>query len=174
MNLKRTLSVILFTASLPFIASGALAADDGPKIAVLHWQGALLATKGVQDKFQNLKSEFSTEESEVKRAAQEVEKLQKRLKQDGAVMSDKEKVKLAKKLEENLNDYKYLGGKLQKQVNERQQEILMTMRPDLERAVKEIIETGGYDLVVDGQAVLFVNPAHDITAEVTRKLNEIM
>lgn len=173
MKLRSIFCTLLLVSAGWTLGTQAAFAED-LKIGVLNWQGALLGTKKVQDRLKKLRSEFSAEEGEVKRVAKEVDDLQKKMKKDGAVMSDSEKVKMAKKLEEGLSDYKYLGSKLQKQVNERQQEILFEMRPNLERAVKDVIDAGKYDLVLDGQALLFVKPSHDITGLVTKKLNEIL
>ncbi len=164
-------------AACLFLVSAQAAAENTPKIAILHSLGALLQTTKVQQELKGLQSEFSKEEAEIKKVAQGVEKLRERIKKDGAVMSDAEKVKLAKELEEGLNDYKYLGGKFQKQVNERQQQILAQHRQSLEKAVKEVIEEGGYELLLEaapGGSVLYVAPQYDITAEVTKKLNKIL
>ena len=170
-------SVQTLAAACLLLFSLQAAAETTPKIAILHSLGALLQTTKVQEELKGLQTEFSSEEAEIKKVAQSVERLRERIKKDGAVMSDNEKVKLAKELEEGLNDYKYLGGKFQKQVNERQQQILAQHRQSLEKAVKEVIEEGGYELLLEaapGGSVLYVAPQYDITAEVTKKLNKIL
>lgn len=173
------MSLSLRTILLPLLllCSMNAAAEAMPKIAILHSLGALLQTEKVQAELKGLQNEFSSEEAEIKKVAQGVERLRERIKKDGAVMSDAEKLKLAKELEEGLTDYKYLGGKFQKQVNERQQQILANHRQSLEKAVKEVIEEGGYELLLEaapGGSVLYVAPQYDITAEVTKKLNKIL
>lgn len=165
---------VLFSFLLCFSAT---ALAEAPKIAVLRSLDALLMTKTVQEEMKGLQKEFSSEEAELKKIGQDVEKLRERIRKDGAVMSEAEKVKVAKQLEEKATDWKYFGGKLQKQVNERRQQIFAGHGEDLEKAVKEVKEEGGYELLLEwapGGSVLWADPGYDITEEVAKKLNKAL
>ena len=87
-------------------------------------------------------------------------------------MSDPEKRKLQKEIEDKQIDYQFHVNKLQKIVNERQQDILSQMAPKLDAVLKDIIAKDQYDLVIHRQNVLYVDPKYDITAQVTEALNQ--
>jgi Skp family chaperone for outer membrane proteins len=86
-------------------------------------------------------------------------------------MSDAEKRRMQKELEDKNTEYQFLANKLQKLVNERQQEILGLMAPKLDAVLKDMIAKEAYDLVVHRQNVLYVDPKYDITTQVTEQLN---
>ncbi len=102
----------------------------------------------------------------------QITQLQEKFVKDGDVMSDPEKRKLQKEIEDKQIDYQFQVNKLQKVVNERQQDILQQMAPKLDAVLKDIIAKDQYDLVIHRQNVLYVDPKYDITAQVTETLNQ--
>ncbi len=78
----------------------------------------------------------------------------------------------SKKSRPSKTDLQFQVNKLQKVVNERQQEILSQMAPKLDAVLKDIIAKEQYDLVIHRQNVLYVDAKHDITTQVTEALNQ--
>ncbi|MEE8079215.1 MAG: OmpH family outer membrane protein, partial [Pseudomonadales bacterium] len=91
---------------------------------------------------------------------------------DGEVMSPTEQRRLQKDIEDKQIDYQFLVNKLQKQVNDRRQELLAQMVPKIDAVLKDLIELEGYDLIMERGNLRYVNTKHDITRKVTEKLNE--
>jgi len=158
---------------LLLIAGSTFAADaTGLKIAVVNVQRAIGESEEAKALIAKLESDLAADNTAVKNLNSQVTQLQEKLVKDGDVMSDAEKRKLQKEIEDKQADLQFQVNKLQKVVNERQQEILSQMAPKLDAVLKDIIAKEQYDLVVHRQNVLYVDPKHDITTQVTEALNQ--
>ena len=69
-------------------------------------------------------------------------------------------------------DFEFGANKLQKELQDRQQDVIRDMAPKLDAVLQDLIEIEGYDVVLQRRGLLYVNPKHDITRKVTEKLNE--
>jgi outer membrane protein len=161
------LPFLLLTAGSTFAADAA-----GLKIAVVNVQRAIGESEEAKTLIAKLESDLAADNTAVKNLNSQVTQLQEKLVKDGDVMSDAEKRKLQKEIEDKQADLQFQVNKLQKVVNERQQEILGQMAPKLDAVLKDIIAKEQYDLVVHRQNVLYVDPKHDITTQVTEALNQ--
>ncbi len=147
-----------------------LAVAEG-KIAVIDIQAAILGSEQAKERIAELKKEYAPDQNVIKSLAQDIQKLQAKMEQDAAVMSESEKKKLAKDVEEKAVDYQFNIKKIQKSQNESQQELLAELSPKLEEAIQEIISEGTYAIILERRAAIFVAPEYDITKKVTEKLN---
>ncbi len=155
---------------LLILAAGPAAAEL--KIAVLDTQRALVASEEAQALLQQAQQELQAEEEAVKSLGEEIIANQEKLQTDGEVMSPTEQRRLQKEIEDKQIDYQFLVNKLQKQVNDRRQELLAQMVPKIDAVLKDLIEWEGYDLIMERGNLRYVNTKHDITRKVTEKLNE--
>ena len=142
------------------------------KIAVLDTQRALVASEEAQALLQQAQQELQVEEETVKTLGEEIIAIQEKLQTDGEVMSPTEQRKLQKDIEDKQIDYQFLVNKLQKEVNDRRQELLQQMVPKIDKVLKDLIELEGYDMIMERGNLRYVNSKHDITRKVTEKLNE--
>ena len=152
------------------LAAGPAAAEL--KIAVLDTQRALVASEEAQALLQQAQQELQVEEETVKTLGEEIIAIQEKLQTDGEVMSPTEQRRLQKDIEDKQIDYQFLVNKLQKQVNDRRQELLAQMVPKIDAVLKDLIELEGYVLIMERGNLRYVNTKHDITRKVTEKLNE--
>lgn len=155
---------------LLILATGPAAAEL--KIAVLDTQRALVASEEAQSLLLQAQQELQAEEETVKALGEEIIAIQEKLQTDGEVMSPTEQRKLQKDIEDKQIDYQFLVNKLQKEVNDRRQELLQQMVPKIDAVLKDLIELEGYDLIMERGNLRYVNSKHDITRKVTEKLNE--
>jgi len=151
-------------------AAGSAAAEL--KIAVLDTQRALVESEEAQELLAQAQKELQTEQDVLQGLAEEIVGLQERLQTDAEVMSATEQRKLQKDIEDKQIDYQFLGNKLQKEVNDRRQELLQQMVPKIDVVLKDLIELEGYDMIMERGSLRYVNTKHDITRRVTEKLNE--
>jgi outer membrane protein len=142
------------------------------KIAVLDTQRALLSSEEAKALMEQVQQELEAEQSAVNQLGDEIRALQEQLAKDGEVMSATEQRKAQKELEDKGIDYQFLVNKLQKQVNDRRQEMGQVMVPKVDAVLKDLIELEGYDVILERGSLLYVNSKHDITRRVTEKLNE--
>ncbi|HEY6599465.1 MAG TPA: OmpH family outer membrane protein [Pseudomonadales bacterium] len=161
------LPVLLLTAGSTFAADAA-----GLKLAVVNVQRAIGESEEAKVLIAKLESDLAADNTAVKNLNSQVTQLQEKLVKDGDVMSDAEKRKLQQEIETKQADLQFQVNKLQKVVNERQQEILSQMAPKLDAVLKDIIAKEQYDLVIHRQNVLYVDAKHDITTQVTEALNQ--
>ena len=142
------------------------------KIAVLDTQRALLSSEEAKALMEQVQQELEAEQAAVNQLGDEIRALQEQLAKDGEVMSATERRKAQKELEDKGIDYQFLVNKLQKQVNDRRQEMGQVMVPKVDAVLKDLIELEGYDVILERGSLLYVNSKHDITRRVTEKLNE--
>jgi len=155
---------------LLILASGAASAEL--KIAVIDTQRALVASEEAQGLLQQAQEELAADEADIKSLGEEIIASQEKLRTDGEVMSPTEQRKLQKEIEDKQIDYQFLANKLQKQFNDRRQELLAQMGPKIEAVLRDLIAIEGYDMIMERANFQYVNPKHDITRKVTEKLNE--
>ena len=155
---------------LLLFAAGAAAAEL--KVAVLDTQRALVESEEAQALLAQAQKELQTEQEELQALGEEIVGLQEKLQKDGEVMSPTEQRKIQKDIEDMQIDYQFLGNKLQKEVNDRRQELLQQMVPKIDVVLKDLIELEGYDMIMERGSLRYVNSKHDITRRVTEKLNE--
>lgn len=133
---------------------------------------ALAESEEAKVLLQQIQSELQKEQDEVRGLGEEIVALQEKLQKDGEVMSATEQRKVQKDIEDKQIDYQFLVNKLQKEVNDRRQELLGQMLPKIDKVLKDLIELEGYDMIMQRGNLYYVNSKHDITRKVTEKLNE--
>ena len=153
-----------------FLATPLTAAEL--EIAVLDTQRAIVATEEAQALMEKAQNELKEEETEFNALGESLLALQQQLEKDGEIMSPSEQRRIQKEIEGKTIDYQYLRNKLQKQLNDKQQELLQVMAPKLNAVLEDLIALEGYDLIMERANLRYVNPKHDITRRVTEKLNE--
>ncbi|MCZ6709598.1 MAG: OmpH family outer membrane protein [Gammaproteobacteria bacterium] len=158
--------------SLFLLTLGAGVASAELNVAVLDTQRALIESEEAKILLKRAQEELQKEEDSVRSLGEEILALQEKLKTDGEVMSATEQRKMTKDIEDKQIDYQFLVNKLQKQVNDRRQELLAQMVPKIDKVLKDLIEIEGYDMIMERGNLRYVNSRHDITRKVTEKLNE--
>ena len=146
--------------------------DPPLKIAVLDTQRALVESEEAQTLLAQAQEELQAEQDQLQALNDEIVALNQKLQTDGEVMSPAEQRKLQKDIEDKQIDLQFLGNKLQKEVNDRRQELLQQMVPKIDVVLKDLIELEGYDMIMERGSLRYVNSKHDITRRVTEKLNE--
>ncbi|NBC22649.1 MAG: hypothetical protein GVY21_04145 [Gammaproteobacteria bacterium] len=164
----RKLYVMLVPALL-LVSAGAAAEL---KIAVLDTQRALLESAEAQELMQTAQFDLEGDQNRVNALGQEIRTLQEQVQKDAEVMSPAEQRKRQKEIEDKQIEYQFLVNKLQKDVQDRRQELLQQMAPKVDAVLKDLIEVEGYDLILQRGSLLYANSRHDITRRVTEKLNE--
>lgn len=167
---RRLLAALFLT---PLFALSAPAALAEVNIAIVDVQSAILQSEEAKRLLQQIQSEFTDEEEEIRQIQSEAATMLERLQKDAEVMSDAEKRRLQQQIESKNNDFVFFRQKLQRQVEERQQELFSGINGKVQKAVEELVKSEDYDLILPRQAALYVNPIYDITRKVTEKLNEL-
>jgi len=165
--IKKYLSWSLLAVLLA--ASGAAAEL---KVAVLDTQRALVESQEAQELMRSAQFDLEEEQGRLNTLGQEIRGLQEQLQKDSEVMSAAEQRRKQKEIEDKRIDYEFLVNKLQKEVQDRRQELMQMMAPKVDAVLQDLIEVEGYDLILQRGNLLYANSRHDITRKVTEKLNE--
>ena len=142
-------------------------------IVVVDVEAAILGSEQAKVLIAQFKKDTEKDQKEVMGLVEDIQKINKQLEQDSAVMSDSEKRKLLKKIEDKKIDIQFKQQKLRQAEKEIQQELLQTQGPKLNKALEEMLKDNAYDMVLNRKAAIFVAPNRDITKKVTEKLNLI-
>lgn len=141
-------------------------------VAVVNTVQAIQQSEEATAFTEQLQQELAPEQTELQGLQQEINDLRQRVQDEGDVMSADEQRRVARDIENKQIDFEFRAQKLQKDVQDRQQELIQVMGPKVQAIVNDLVEVERYDLVFERSNVGYVNPRHDITAKVTEKLNE--
>ena len=141
-------------------------------IVVLDPVRAILESEEAKVLAEAANKEMQPEQEELRAAAEEMQALQAKLQKDGEVMSDSERRKAIKDLESMQADLQFGGQKLQKEAQDRRQEILQALAPKYEKVLSDLIQIDQIDLILSPNQLQYANAKHDISRRVTEKLNE--
>jgi len=143
------------------------------KIGLIDMRAALFSSNAAKDFTEKMVSQYKQQDLEVRAVGEDGQKLELRLKNDSAIMSDNERNKMASDLEAKIQEYKYLKGKLDKALAEKRQEFLSASKPKLDQVINELVKEEKLDLLMPREAALFANLDMDYTEKVIKKLNKI-
>jgi Skp family chaperone for outer membrane proteins len=142
------------------------------KIVVLDSVRAILESDEAKLLAEAANKEMETEQNELRSLAEKMQALNSKLQTDGEVMAASEKRKTQKDIEDMQIDLQFRSQKLQKEVQDKRQEILQALAPKFDKVLKDIIQVDQIDLIMAPNALQYANSKHDITRRVTEQLNE--
>lgn len=166
MKTFKNLAAIL---SLVLITQGAFAQS---KIGVLNAIQALFNSEAAGVIQAELEQEFSADQDRANSLTEQLTVLREEFQQNEAVMSEDEVRRMNSSAQDLNVQLQLIGERIQKAIQEKNQNFVQLMQPDLAKAVTDIVAEGGYDLILNADSAPFFSPVLDITAKVTAKLNE--
>ncbi len=143
------------------------------KIGLVDMRTALFSSDAAKEFTEDMVRKFKQQDLEVRAVGEDGQKLEMRLKNDAAIMSDSERNKLASDLEAKIQEYKYLKSKLDKALAEKRQEFLNDSRPKIDQAINELVKEEKLDILMPREAALYADPKMDLTDKIVKKLNKL-
>lgn len=163
--------IVVIAALLVF--SQSLFAQEGPVIGVVNLEQALFNTEVARELEANIREEFSEDEARLEQLNAEMQEIIQRAQRDESILSESEMRRLNADAQDKQVQLRVVAERLQEAWEERQQEFVDGMRQNLGQAIEEVVQEGGYDLVLNAEQVAYFNNTYNITAQVTAKLNEL-
>ena len=117
-----------------------------------------------------LEREFSGRDKQLTSARDGVLKLEEKMKNDGSIMSEANRLNLERDILSKKRDYNRMRDELREDFNIRRNEELGTLQKKVYEVIQQIAKQEKYDLVLT-QPVLYASPSVDITDRVLQKLN---
>lgn len=166
MKIFKSLAAIL---SLVLVTQGAFAQS---KIGVLNAIQALFNSEAAGVIQAELEQEFSADQDRANSLTEQLTALRDEFQQNEAVMSEDEVRRMNSSAQDLNVQLQLIGERIQTAIQEKNQNFVQLMQPDLAKAVTDIVAEGGFDLILNADSAPFFSPVLDITARVTAKLNE--
>lgn len=165
-NVTKLLSAaaLAITLAMPQIA----AADA---IVVLKAEQAMFATAKAIALGQQLSEQLKPQTTRFDAMGVELQTLRQRLEADKDLMSSAEVQKLQDEIEALNQKYQQLNQYLSGVKAKTEQDFLASMRPALDRVLRQLIEENNISLIINGQSVIYNAAGIDITPKVVELLN---
>ena len=163
----------MFRTLLMFAAAVSLAMPvvAESRIGVVDLRQALFSSEDARAFSESLQKDFAGDEEKVRETQEAARKLKERLEKDGAMMNESERNKLAGEFQEKVKEFNFLKQRLDSTVSQRKQAFLEEARPEVDAAVKELLEENDLDLILPSEAVVYVKPEMNLTPQLLDKLN---
>ena len=160
--------MLIFTAVIMAFSFPAMAES---RIGVVDLRQAMFSSNDAKAFSESLQKDFAADEAKVREAQEEAHQLKDRLEKDGAMMNETERNQLAGEFQEKVKEFNFLKQRLDTAVNQRKQAFLEGARPEVDAAVKELLEENELDLILPSEAVIYVKPEMNLTSQLVVKLN---
>ncbi|KZX78966.1 hypothetical protein A3715_09070 [Oleiphilus sp. HI0009] len=167
MKLIRSVSAVVMLAMLSF----SVAAET--RLGLIDMRAALFSSKAAQSFSDKMVAEFKEQDLEVRAVSEAARKLELRLQNDAAIMSDSERAKLSADLEEKAQEFRYLKTKLDKALAEKRQEFLELSRPNLDMVIADLVAQEKLDVIMPREAALYADPKLDYTQKIIDMLDAL-
>lgn len=155
---------------LAFVGLPAVAAE---KIAVVDVQRVVFTSEVAKARQQQAKTkpEFVELQAKYDSIAADVKALQQKMEAGRDTMSREQAAEHQKRMEYLRADYELVARKLQTEVQQLQGEIMEELQPQVQAALKELVEEEGVTLLLQREAVIFAVPTLDLTGKLLERLN---
>lgn len=149
-------------------------ASAAGKVVVFNVQAAIMSTDAVQKKLRALEAtaDFSKLKTDYEGLRADLAALDKDAQINGMTWNPQQKADFNRKVEYKRAELKLATEKLNAERNEALSQVFPEMLPKAEAALDSLVKAGGIDVVLDSRTALWVAKGHDITAEVTARLNK--
>ena len=166
--MRKLTQLVLFTAAL--IATPAFAEM---KVAVLNYQMSLLESDAAKRYAVDAEKKFGPQLNKLKTLESDAKRIQDRMVKDGEKMQQAERERLELEFKQKARDFQFQSKELNEAKAIADREMLAKLKPNLDKAVEEVIKNGNFDLVLERGAVIEVKPQYDITRQVIERMNQI-
>lgn len=161
----KKLITVIFT--LCFIGS-----VQATEVAVLDFRAALLQSNIGQEAAKEPKQKVAAMDARLKKEQENLEASAKDLKRDELTLSEEEFKKRRQQLAEQQNQVRGMAANMQRQAKELEQQLIQSLTPQGEAALKALIDERKLDLVLNRQLSLYANSDADITDELVNRINK--
>ncbi|WP_144391646.1 OmpH family outer membrane protein [Pleionea sediminis] len=160
--------VIIFVS---IIAMMATAQAEGDKIGYVNGQYIAQNSPQAVAIREKMQAEFKEQQEELKTIDSDYRKLQEKAQKDGATMSQQEKIDLSRKMQELETQLKLKQKALQEDMQRFGQGQQIALLKRIRKEIDEYAKANGYKMVINAEALLFADPALDISDKILAKLN---
>jgi len=162
--------LIVLTTLLAILAiSPAALAQSTPKLGIVDFQRALNEVSEGKKAKANLETRMETIKQDVEKRRRELEVMQEGL--DDMMLSDAAKAEKQTEYQTKAYEFQSMVVTSQQEMTLLEQELTSGILEKLYKVAQGIAAEGGYNLIVEATAVVYVNGTTDITPQVIARYN---
>ena len=165
--MRKLTQLVLLSAAL--VTTPAMA---NMKIAVLSYQNAMLETDAAKRYAVDAEKKFGPQLKKLETLEKDATRLRDRLVKDGDKMQQAERERIKLEFKQEARDFQFQSKELNEAKATADREMLQQLKPKFDKAVEDVIKSGGFDIVLDRNAVVDVKPQFDITRQVIERMNQ--
>ena len=150
---KRNVLVALLGTLLGSVCFSSWA--DDYKIGVVNVQQVLTSIPQTEAATKKLEKEFGSRDRAIGKDNKELESLADRLKKDGAIMSEAERVRVERDITTKQRDLKRKAEEFQEDLNFRRNEEMQAIQKKIAANVRDYAKENAYDFILVNSAVYF-------------------
>ena len=169
-SMKTFLKIITLTAAVVAISNAQAA--DAQKIGVVLPAKVMQESPMRDNIVKKLEGEFKGRFEEISALEKEIKDLEVKIKRDGELLSNSELTALQRKIEVKVSEYKLKRKAFEEDQRQRQSEEQQKVLKVMSEAINEIAEKGNYDLILNGEQVVYAKPAVDISDQVIQEISK--
>ena len=164
---QRTISTALLAVLLacPVLSWGQA------KVGVINLQEAISLTGEGKKAFADLQKKFQPRQSDLQRQQQEIQALQDQIQKQQATLSDDERIRLNRELEDKSKLFKRANEDATADFNAESQDTLRRLGVKMVKLVTDYAQQNAYTIVLEGEQlqVYFINRDAVITEEIAKR-----
>ncbi|MEI6225384.1 MAG: OmpH family outer membrane protein [Deltaproteobacteria bacterium] len=143
------------------------------KIGYVNLQQAVSEVEEGKSARETLKKEFDVKQKQLDDKQNELKRMKEDLDKQMVVMSDDAKREKAMEFERKVNELQQLYVQMQKDLQEREREMMKVLFDKMEVVIKDIAAAEGYSYVFEQQnaGLMVAPPAANMTQELVRRYN---
>jgi outer membrane protein len=172
--LKKNFSYALFVLGVAAMAHAQTAAPS--KVAIIHIQNAILATKDGQKAQSDLGAKFNPRKQALEQLQSSVATMQDQLSKGSATMSEDAKAKLMKDIDDTKKRGQRDAEDFDAEVQQEEGKLMNSIGSRIMQVIIKYCTAHGYSMVVDVSnpqtPVLWADPGVDITNDIVKLYDE--
>lgn len=159
------ISLVVLTASLT-----AQAAQAAQKIGYVNTAKVFQTVPQVQAVEQKLEKSSKDKRAELDKLKKQIDTKVEKLKRDAQLMSTNDVDNLRIDIQSMQAKLEVKGKSFQADINKMKQEEMQKINVKIQAAIDKVAKKDGYDIVLNGQALVYATPSADITDSVIKEL----
>lgn len=168
---KFSKSIIASALLTSAMASSVAMAEQ--KIGAVNVQGIFQSMPQAASIQQTIAAEFKDQTEEVSRLEKDIKYYLEKNQRDAATMSAKEKKDLEDKIIALREEYTTKAQPLQQQIQQRLKDEQNKLLGLIKQSIDAVAAKEKYDIILNANAVAFINDSHDISKQVLEQVSKV-
>lgn len=166
------LTILAGVVSAPALLVAQSPAPDPIKVGVLNMNVAVSATAEGKKGLQEIQGKYQERGQKLQQMQQEIQSLQDQVQRQSATLSDDERIRLTRQLDEKQKIFKRAQEDYQSDLQEDEQDAVRRIGLKMDSLIKDYAQQNGFSLVLEGGSqmpIYYAAPSVDLTEEIVKR-----